>query len=63
MENHVQKYRKAKGLSQEAFAGLCGLDRTYISGVERGIRNISLLNIQALSSALGISMAELMQEL
>ena len=32
----VQELRRAKGLSQEAFASLCDLDRTYISGIERG---------------------------
>jgi transcriptional regulator with XRE-family HTH domain len=59
----VRELRSTKGLSQEAFAALCGLDRTYISGIERGVRNLSLINIHALADALEISISELMQEL
>ena len=44
-------------------AALYGLDRTYISGIERGVRNLSLINIHALAEALEISVSELMQEL
>ena len=61
--NRIRELRKAKGLSQETFAGLCGLDRTYISGIERGVRNISLMNLFVLAKALEISVSELMQEL
>jgi transcriptional regulator with XRE-family HTH domain len=59
----VRELRTAKGLSQETFAGLCGLDRTYISGIERGVRNVSLANISLVANALGISLAELMRGL
>ena len=59
----VRTLRNSNGLSQEAFAALCGLDRTYISGIERGVRNVSLANIKILSEALGITLSELMQEL
>lgn len=38
----VRKLRLEAGLSQEAFADKCGLDRTYISGIERGVRNPTL---------------------
>lgn len=51
--------RKGKGLSQEALALACDLDRTYIGGVERGERNISLLNIHAIAAALGVPVREL----
>ena len=61
--NRVRELRKAKGLSQETFASLCGLDRTYISGIERGVRNVSLANISLLAESLGISLSELMQGL
>jgi len=61
--NRVRELRKAKGFSQEVFASQCSLDRTYISGIERGVRNVSLLNIHVLSQALGISISELMRDL
>ena len=55
----VRELRKQKGLSQESLALACDLDRTYIGGVERGERNISLLNIQKIAEALGVSAREL----
>ena len=55
----VRELRKEKGLSQEALALACDLDRTYIGGGERGERNISLLNIQKIADALGVSAKEL----
>jgi transcriptional regulator with XRE-family HTH domain len=57
--NRLREKRNELGLSQEAFADKCGLDRTYISGIERGKRNLSLLNIETIAKALGISIAEL----
>lgn len=56
----VRAIRQSKNLSQEAFANLCGLDRTYISGIERGVRNVSLVNLEVLAKALDISLSELM---
>jgi transcriptional regulator with XRE-family HTH domain len=55
----VRELRKQKGLSQEALALTCELDRTYIGGVERGERNISLVNIHKIADALGVSTREL----
>jgi len=55
----VRELRKEKGLSQEALALACELDRTYIGGVERGERNISLLNIYKIAGALGVPVKEL----
>jgi transcriptional regulator with XRE-family HTH domain len=46
-------------MSQEAFADLCGLDRTYVGGVERGERNLALMNIEKIAMAFKISLAEL----
>ncbi len=55
----VRELRKEKGLSQESLALACSLDRTYIGGVERGERNISLLNIHKVAAALGVPVKEL----
>lgn len=56
---HVRKLREGRGYSQEEFADLCNLDRSYIGGVERGERNVSLVNIIRISSGLQITAAEL----
>jgi transcriptional regulator with XRE-family HTH domain len=55
----VRELRKQKGLSQEALALACELDRTYIGGVERGERNISLVNIYKIAGALSVPTKEL----
>jgi transcriptional regulator with XRE-family HTH domain len=57
--DRVRELRKKKGLSQEDLALACDLDRSYIGGVERGERNISLLNIQRIADALGVPTREL----
>ncbi|AHN70701.1 helix-turn-helix domain-containing protein [Aggregatibacter actinomycetemcomitans] len=54
----VKELRKQKGLSQEALALLCDLDRSYIGGVERGERNISLINIYKITLALNINIKD-----
>lgn len=58
--NKVRSVRGASGLSQEQLADLAGLHRTYIGGVERGERNISLANIYALADALGVGPRDLL---
>lgn len=57
----IRKLRLSKGISQENFANICGLHRTYISDVELGKRNISLENIEKMSRALGISLPDLFE--
>lgn len=52
----VRKLRLGAGLSQEAFADKCGLDRTYISGIERGVRNPTLEVIAVIAEGLGIEL-------
>ncbi|WP_072619918.1 helix-turn-helix domain-containing protein [Spirulina major] len=59
----IREYRKARGLSQEAFAAECGLDRTYIGGIERGERNVAILNLAVIAQGLEISMSELLSDL
>jgi DNA-binding XRE family transcriptional regulator len=56
---NVRKYRKARGLSQEQFALKYEVDRTYISGIERGKRNPTIEIVQKLARALGVSIADL----
>ena len=59
----VRELRTEQGLSQEAFAEKCALDRTYLGGIERGERNLALRNIQAIAKGLGISISKLMSGL
>lgn len=56
----VREIRKSKGLSQETLALICELDRTYIGGVERGERNISIVNMYKISHALAVPARELL---
>jgi transcriptional regulator with XRE-family HTH domain len=58
----VRELRAKKNLSQEGLAHACGLDRTYIGGVERGERNVSLLNIKKIADSLGVPVKELFQQ-
>ena len=55
----LRQRRKRLGVSQEAFADMCELDRTYIGGIERGERNVALVNIEKLAKTLRISISEL----
>ena len=59
----VRQARTAAGLSQEALAHQAGLHRTYVSSVERGERNIALINIVLLAEALNIDAGELVGRL
>ncbi|MER5771605.1 helix-turn-helix domain-containing protein [Streptomyces sp. NPDC001985] len=58
----VRELREAKGLSQEGLAELVPLHRTYVGSVERGERNIGLVNIHRLARALGVAPSELLAE-
>ncbi len=58
---NVRKSRTEKGLSQEALADKADLDPTYISGIERGVRNPSLLSIVRIAKALGTDSGSLFQ--
>lgn len=55
----VRSLRKELGVSQDAFADLCGLDRTYIGGIERGERNVALKNIAVIARALSMTVSQL----
>lgn len=58
--NRIRKLRVEKALSQEKLAFESDLDRTYIGSVERGERNISIINLGKISSALKIQIHELL---
>ena len=57
---HLTRTRKAKGWSQEGLALDSGLARSYLSGVERGLRNIALVNICKLAHTMQITPSELL---
>ena len=57
----LRALRQKAQLTQEQLADLCGLHRTYIGGLERGERNVGLLNICALARALNTTAAELLR--
>jgi len=58
---NVRHTREAKHLTQEKLAERANLDPTYISGIERGVRNHGIKNVVRLARALGITTAELVQ--
>jgi transcriptional regulator with XRE-family HTH domain len=58
----VRRQRKARGYSQEAFADACEIDRSYMGGVERGERNVAIINMMRIIDALGMRPAEFFGE-
>lgn len=61
MGNRIRALRRARELSQEQLADLAGLHRTYIGSVERGERNISVLNAYRLADVLGVQIGRLLE--
>jgi len=57
----VRARREELGMTQEDLAEKAGIHRTYLSDVERGTRNLSLINIERLAAALSVSMAKLFE--
>jgi transcriptional regulator with XRE-family HTH domain len=55
----VRRLREEQRINQEEAAERCGLHRTYYSGVERGVRNLSLINIEKIARGLKVSMQDL----
>lgn len=61
--DRVRQLRKAKGISQEKLAELADMHRNYIGGIERGERNLALINIVRLARALGVSPSQLLEDI
>jgi len=59
----VRKYRIARGLSQEKLAECADIHRTYIGDVERGQRNIALINMNRIALALGVPLSSLIRDM
>ena len=60
---NVRKRRELKELTQETLAEKAELDRTYISDIERGARNVSMLSITRIAKALGTTVSDLTREI
>jgi transcriptional regulator with XRE-family HTH domain len=57
---NLRSYRQARGLSQDAFAEVLGVHRTYMGGVERGERNLTLRSVERLAGALDLDPLDLL---
>jgi transcriptional regulator with XRE-family HTH domain len=55
----IRRVRQEQNINQEEAAERCGLHRTYYSGIERGVRNVSLVNIEKIAKGLRTSLPEL----
>lgn len=55
----VRKLRLERGWSQEELGAQCGIDRTYVSGVERGVRNPTVTVVAAIAAGLGVAIEDL----
>lgn len=59
--SNIRRFRTERGLSQEAFADLASIHRTYVSDIERGARNPTIAIVQRLGDALGVEAADLLR--
>ena len=59
----IRRIREEQGINQEEAAERCGLHRTYYSGIERGVRNVSLLNIEKVGKGLKTNLSLLFERL
>jgi transcriptional regulator with XRE-family HTH domain len=59
----IRRIREEQEINQEEAAERCGLHRTYYSGVERGVRNVSLVNIEKVAKGLKTALPDLFQRL
>lgn len=61
LARNMRLARQRKGMSQEALADLAGVDRTYVSGIERQVRNPTITVVAKLAAALGCTTSDLLQ--
>jgi transcriptional regulator with XRE-family HTH domain len=59
----IRQRRKALGYSQESFGDACGIDRSYMGGIERGEHNLELINILKIIEALGVQPSEFFKDM
>lgn len=62
LATNIRAFREDKEISQEEFADLCGLHRTYVGSVERGERNVTLSTLEVFASVMGVSVPQLLAE-
>jgi len=58
----IRRIREEQGINQEEAADRCGLHRTYYSGVERGVRNLSLVNVEKIAKGLKKTLPDLFRQ-
>jgi transcriptional regulator with XRE-family HTH domain len=58
---NLRRYRQARDLSQEAFADQVGVHRTYMGGLERGERNLTLQSLERIAAVIGVDPIDLLQ--
>jgi transcriptional regulator with XRE-family HTH domain len=59
---NLRAYRQSKGLSQEQFADFVGVHRTYMGGIERGERNLTLVSVERICEQLGLNPLEMLDK-
>ena len=59
----IRRIREEQGINQEEAAERCGLHRTYYSGIERGVRNVSIQNVEKVARGLKVSLPELFRRI
>lgn len=58
---NLRRYRQNRGLSQEVFAELVGVHRTYMGGLERGERNLTLRSVERIADRIGVEPIDLLR--
>ncbi|MBV9485475.1 MAG: helix-turn-helix transcriptional regulator [Frankiaceae bacterium] len=59
--HNLRRFREARGMSQEAFAEFVGVHRTYMGGVERGERNLTLRSVERIAARIGVEPLSLLR--